>query len=134
MRAGTESNTRFSPSSYQAGGGRWLRPLLAPVADASSAKGGPSREADGVGACLGLILNIKPFLVHTFFAYFKPPDPWQKKGGWKCDPGLSGLELNSFSLNLAPIPFFIQIYIPTREYIPTIHSVHVTIQMVLASQ
>lgn len=26
-------------------------------------------------------------------------------------------------------PLLIQIYIPTREYIPTIHSAHVTIQM-----
>lgn len=29
-------------------------------------------------------------------------------------------------------PLVIQIYIPTREYIPTIHSAHVTIQMLLA--
>lgn len=28
-------------------------------------------------------------------------------------------------------PILIQIYIPTREYIPTIHSAHVTIQMLL---
>lgn len=32
---------------------------------------------------------------------------------------------------LARTPFLIQIYIPTEEYIPTIHSAHVTTQMLL---
>lgn len=41
-----------------------------------SAGGSQSQEADRVGAWLGLILNIKLSLIHTFFAYFKQPDPY----------------------------------------------------------
>lgn len=38
------------------------------------------------------------------------------------------------SPNLTFSPLLYGFHIPTREYIPTIHSVHVTTQMLLASQ
>lgn len=114
--------------------------LLALVADSSRAPGEAlSREADRVRS-----------RTRTDFEHKTAPYPYlllhisnnqthiRKKGrerrGGHVNHAYPDWNSIHFSLNLAPIPFFIQIYIPTREYIPTIHSVHVTIQMLLASQ
>lgn len=131
----------YSPSTMEA-------TAFASVVDSSWVLGGEAHleKLMGVGTWLGLILNINLSLIHTFFFFFciflttrpilekRGREGWRERGGSHVEPCISWLELNSFSLNLAPKPFFIQIYIPTREYIPTIHSVHVTIQMLLASQ